>query len=103
MRRITSQCPWLIKDADLNPVGEPELTRHLVGEQQIGLVVQGQFVSNLGYIVMRCARVKGEWIPETLFIPDDPVLTITSDVEPAQSNPQRKPHSHGYTDEGVWE
>lgn len=91
MRKITSNCPWLIEDADLNPVGEPELTRHLVGQTQIGLVVQGQFVANLGYVVMRMERIRGEWIPTTILIPDDPVLAITSDIEPAQSNPRREP------------
>ena len=95
MRRITSSVPWLIEDSDLNPAGEPELTRHLVGEKQIGLVVQGQFISNIGYIVMRMERVRGEWIPVSILLPDDPVLTITSDVEPAQSNPRREPHGYG--------
>lgn len=89
VRKITSKCPWLIEDADLNPVGDPELERHLAGERQIALVVQGQFISNLGYIAIRCQRIRGEWIPATILIPDDPVLTITSDVEPSQSNPRR--------------
>lgn len=98
MRKITSNCPWLIEDSDLNPVGEPELTRHLVGERQIGLVVRGQFGVILGYIVMRCERNRGEWDPTHILIPNDPVMAITTDMEPAQSNPRREPHGHGFSE-----
>lgn len=74
MQRLTSYCPWLIEDSDLNPAGEPELVRHLIGQRQIGMRVWGSVHPQLeiGMVALRLERIKGEWVPLAVCIEGGP-------------------------------
>jgi hypothetical protein len=101
-KRERSYVPWLIAHSDVNPVGDPELQRHLQGELQVGMVVHGQFdeAMVLGLVALRCKRVGGEWVPESICVPETPI--VMPDPKPALDVTLLSgPHRHRIDDEGI--
>ena len=74
--------PWHIESADLVEAGDPELVRDLLvegrAERHLALHVVGQFNPglSLGLLAIRWVREGARVIPETLSIPDTPIVRL---------------------------
>jgi hypothetical protein len=101
-KRVLSYCPWMIAESDLNPVGDPELTRDLIGERQIGMVVHGQFDEELvlGLVAISMTRENGKWVPGGMCVPDTPI--VIPEKSGMDINLLSGPQRHGFDEHGTW-
>jgi len=70
---------WL-EETDIESVGPPEYRRNTAGlrtkpQQQIAMIVTGQYVERLGLVCLRCERKGESLLPLTLSIAD----TVSAD------------------------